>query len=73
MTAYFIVTNVEYDVPSQTDEVDSSSTIDYISGELGCWIDPEYTKLVQVGEEHSRVPSTGNLTSSILMNALDIC
>ena len=25
-------------------------------GELGCWIDPQVTKMVQAGLEHTRVP-----------------
>jgi hypothetical protein len=28
-------------------------------GELGCWVDPSVTRLIQTGLEHSRVPDVG--------------
>jgi peroxin-6 len=56
---YFTVTNVEYDVVSTPT---SSSGQDLYTGsavgELGCWIDPNLTRIVQTGVEHARVPDT---------------
>ena len=54
---YFAVTNIEHSVPSRLGEVASPDM--YVSatvGELGCWVDPAITRVVQTGIEHSRVP-----------------
>lgn len=54
---YFTVTNVEHDV--MTNGVVSSAQdiyIDSTMGELGCWVDPSVTHMVQTGVEHSRIP-----------------
>ena len=29
------------------------------AGELGCWIDPPVTRLIQTGVEHCRIPDVG--------------
>lgn len=52
---YFIVTNIEHDIlPHETTpDIYGGS----ITGELGCWIDPTVTRMVQTGVEHTRVPS----------------
>ncbi|KDQ12329.1 hypothetical protein BOTBODRAFT_34616 [Botryobasidium botryosum FD-172 SS1] len=54
---FFKITNLEYDV---VDTTDSHAPPDvYVAatmGELGCWIDPKVTKMVQAGVEHSRIP-----------------
>ncbi|KAF7311671.1 AAA domain-containing protein [Mycena kentingensis (nom. inval.)] len=50
---YFLVTNIEHDVVAVHD-----SYLDVTGGELGCWIDPKATRLVQSGLEHYRVPRT---------------
>ncbi|KAJ7582447.1 AAA-domain-containing protein [Mycena floridula] len=58
---YFCITNIDHDVlPSETIQSASFSFPDmYLgstAGELGCWIDPATTRIVQTGVEHSRVP-----------------
>ncbi|KAI8998975.1 AAA-domain-containing protein [Trametes punicea] len=57
---YFVVTNVEHSVPSRLGDIASPDM--YVSatvGELGCWVDPSATRMVQTGIEHSRVPDVG--------------
>ncbi|KAI0948498.1 hypothetical protein AcV7_009223 [Taiwanofungus camphoratus] len=56
---YFIVTNIEHNVLSN--HGDASSVDMYVGstvGELGCWVDPTITRIIQTGIEHSRVPDT---------------
>ncbi|KAF9466437.1 AAA-domain-containing protein [Collybia nuda] len=55
--AFFCITNVEHDVLKNDSSADVylGSTV----GELGCWVDPSITRLVQTGVEHSRVPDVG--------------
>ncbi|KAI0637344.1 AAA-domain-containing protein [Trametes polyzona] len=54
---YFLITNVEHNVPSRLGEVSSSDMyVGATVGELGCWVDPSATRMVQTGIEHSRVP-----------------
>jgi hypothetical protein len=54
---FFLVTNIDYDVVSTKDggslsDVYIGSTV----GEMGCWVDPRTTKMIQTGLEQSRVP-----------------
>ncbi|CDO74862.1 hypothetical protein BN946_scf185004.g12 [Trametes cinnabarina] len=54
---YFLVTNIEHSVPSGIGEVASPDMyVGATLGELGCWVDPSATRMVQTGIEHSRVP-----------------
>ncbi|KAI0373357.1 AAA-domain-containing protein [Pilatotrama ljubarskyi] len=54
---YFLVTNVEHSVPSRLGEMSSPDMyVGATVGELGCWVDPSATRMVQTGVEHSRVP-----------------
>lgn len=59
--AFFVVTNVEYDILANGDV---ASVPDMYTGamigELGCWMDPSTTRLVQAGVEHSRVPDVSD-------------
>ncbi|KAF5376523.1 hypothetical protein D9757_008308 [Collybiopsis confluens] len=62
---FFMITNIEYNVPptdSKNPAVDTyfGST----AGELGCWFDPESTRMVQAGVDHSFVPDVGTYLSS---------
>jgi peroxin-6 len=54
---FFKITNIEHDV---LDIAQTTSGPDaYFAatmGELGCWIDPKVTQMMQTGLEHSRVP-----------------
>lgn len=55
-TVYFQVTSLHYDIVRA-----NSSQIDFemqSSGELGCWIDPNLTKIVQSGTETIPTPVT---------------
>ncbi|KAJ6500326.1 AAA-domain-containing protein [Mycena sanguinolenta] len=57
---FFLVTNIEHDVMSGTDRISNrDSYLDSTMGELGCWIDPSVTRLIQTGVEHCRVPDVG--------------
>lgn len=62
---FFMITNVEYKVPpndSSNPTVDTyfGSTV----GELGCWFDPDSTRMVQAGVDHSFVPDVGGYFGS---------
>ncbi|KAJ6606664.1 AAA-domain-containing protein [Mycena vulgaris] len=57
---FFLITNIEHDVISGTGQISSRDPyLDSTMGELGCWIDPAVTRLVQTGVEHCRVPDVG--------------
>ncbi|KAI0350098.1 AAA-domain-containing protein [Trametes cingulata] len=57
---YFLVTNVEHSVPSHLGEMSSPDMyVGATVGELGCWVDPSATRMIQTGIEHSRVPDMG--------------
>ena len=56
---YFKITNIEYDVLDiDVSERQTASDAYFAAtmGELGCWVDPKITQMVQAGLEHSRVP-----------------
>ncbi len=54
---HFMVTSLEHDIVKSNG---SRSYLDsYVSatmGEMGCWIDPSVTRVIQAGVEHSFVP-----------------
>lgn len=57
---FFLITNVEHDVMPRTGEISNRDAyLDSTMGELGCWIDPAVTRLIQTGVEHSRIPDVG--------------
>ncbi|KAJ8469011.1 hypothetical protein ONZ51_g9275 [Trametes cubensis] len=61
---YFLVTNVEHSVPSRLGDVSSPDMyVGATVGELGCWVDPSATRMVQTGIEHSRVPDMARYLS----------
>ncbi|KAH9890705.1 AAA-domain-containing protein [Cubamyces lactineus] len=61
---YFLVTNVEHSVPSRLGDVSSPDLyVGATVGELGCWVDPSATRMVQTGIEHSRVPNMAQYLS----------
>ncbi|KAJ4488270.1 AAA-domain-containing protein [Lentinula aciculospora] len=68
---FFMVTNVEYNVPPGDS---SNPTVDTYfgstAGELGCWFDPDSTRMVQAGVEHSFVPDVGGYFGSDRKQAL---
>ncbi|EMD34491.1 hypothetical protein CERSUDRAFT_97749 [Gelatoporia subvermispora B] len=53
---YFIVTNIEHTIPSRLDDASPDMYVGSTVGELGCWVDPAVTRIVQTGVEHSKVP-----------------
>ncbi|KAF7359478.1 Peroxisomal biogenesis factor 6 [Mycena sanguinolenta] len=58
---FFLITNIEHDVMSGTEQISNrDSYLDSTMGELGCWIDPSVTRLIQSGVEHCRVPYVGS-------------
>ena len=71
---FFYITNVEYDVlktESNPDIYVSSTT-----GELGCWVDPAITRIIQTGVEHCWVPDVGTYLESgtiIFRDACEMC
>ncbi|KAJ7231442.1 P-loop containing nucleoside triphosphate hydrolase protein [Mycena haematopus] len=57
---FFLITNIEHDVMSGTEQISNRDPyLDSTMGELGCWIDPSVTRLIQTGVEHCRVPNIG--------------
>ncbi|KAJ7746664.1 P-loop containing nucleoside triphosphate hydrolase protein [Mycena metata] len=57
---FFVITNIEHDVMSGTEQISNhDSYLDSTLGELGCWIDPSITRLIQTGGEHCRIPDVG--------------
>ncbi|EIN07593.1 AAA-domain-containing protein [Punctularia strigosozonata HHB-11173 SS5] len=53
---YFVVTNIENDVPSGIQFESPDAYLGATVGEFGCWIDTSVTRMVQTGIEHVRVP-----------------
>ncbi|KAH9914715.1 AAA-domain-containing protein [Fomitopsis serialis] len=56
---YFTVTNIEHHVVSSNGDASMSASDVYLGsavGELGCWVDPSVTRMIQTGVEHARVP-----------------
>ncbi|RXW18100.1 hypothetical protein EST38_g7753 [Candolleomyces aberdarensis] len=57
---FFMITNVEYEILADNSGVDSQDMfLGSRMGELGCFVDPEVTRIVQAGLEHSRIPDVG--------------
>lgn len=54
---FFKVTNIEYDVISQSNADEQDAYTGSTLGELGCWVDTSITRMIQTGIEHSRVPN----------------
>lgn len=54
---FFTITNIEYDVIQNdaTTDVYVGSTL----GELGCWVDPSITRMIQTGIQHAWIPELG--------------
>ncbi|KAI0648219.1 AAA-domain-containing protein [Trametes meyenii] len=70
---YFLITNVEHSVPPRLGEMSSPDMyVGATVGELGCWVDPSITRMVQTGIEHSRVPDMGRYlgTASSLVGTI---
>ncbi|KAJ8515523.1 hypothetical protein ONZ45_g7081 [Pleurotus djamor] len=59
-TVYFMITNIEH--PTVTNGITETHDITYetAAGELGLWVDPNVTRIVQTGLEHVRIPNTGS-------------
>ncbi|KAG2020608.1 valosin-containing protein [Coprinopsis cinerea AmutBmut pab1-1] len=60
---YFMITNVEYDILDTSSPSHPSPQDLYLGGqmgELGCWVDPSVTRIMQTGIEHSRIPDPGS-------------
>ncbi|KAJ7684814.1 AAA-domain-containing protein [Mycena polygramma] len=54
---FFLITNIEHDVMTTNEQLSSNDPyLDSTMGEMGCWIDPSVTRLIQTGVEHCRVP-----------------
>ncbi|KAJ2917643.1 hypothetical protein MD484_g2754, partial [Candolleomyces efflorescens] len=57
---FFMITNVEYDILADNSGDNSQDVfLGSRMGELGCFVDPEVTRIVQAGLEHSRIPDVG--------------
>ncbi|KAF6764934.1 P-loop containing nucleoside triphosphate hydrolase protein [Ephemerocybe angulata] len=57
---FFMITNVEYEVLADNSGTNSQDVfLGSRMGELGCFVDPDVTRIVQAGLEHSRVPDVG--------------
>lgn len=55
--AHFRVTHLDYDIVPIDGDDDNDNHFAAVMGELGCWIDPESTRLAQGGLENSLVPN----------------
>lgn len=52
-----MITNIEHNIiPAQLDTSSVDTYVGCTVGELGCWVDPVVTRILQTGVEHSRVP-----------------
>ncbi|KAJ7435381.1 AAA-domain-containing protein [Mycena galericulata] len=57
---FFLITNIEHDVMPRTEQISKRDVyLDSTMGELGCWIDPGVTRIIQTGVEHCRIPDVG--------------
>ena len=73
---YFKVTKVECDPIPKTNywiqDVYEGSKLTL--GELGCWVDPDVTRILQMGTEHSRLPVMGSYVQlGMVLLAYGIC
>ncbi|EPS97368.1 hypothetical protein FOMPIDRAFT_79362 [Fomitopsis schrenkii] len=56
---FFVVTNIEHHVIASNGDAAMAASDVYLGaavGELGCWVDPSVTRMIQTGVEHARVP-----------------
>ncbi|KAE9389752.1 AAA-domain-containing protein [Gymnopus androsaceus JB14] len=54
---FFMITNVEYNLPPSDNKNSAVDTyFGSTAGELGCWFDPDSTRMVQAGMDHSFIP-----------------
>ncbi|KAJ7734916.1 AAA-domain-containing protein [Mycena maculata] len=57
---FFLITNIEHDVMPRAGQISNRDAyLDSTMGEMGCWIDPAVTRIIQTGVEHCRVPDVG--------------
>lgn len=54
---YFRITNIEHDV--MQNDTTTDVYVGSMLGELGCWVDPSVTRMVQTGVQHSWIPDLG--------------
>lgn len=54
---YFSITNIEHDI--MQNDASTDVYVGSMLGELGCWVDPAVTRMVQTGVQHSWVPDLG--------------
>jgi len=57
----FLVTNVEYDVLPAHQCATPDTYADASTGELGCWVDCQTTRILQAGTEQSGIPGCWNI------------
>jgi peroxin-6 len=55
----FRVTHVDHDIAHINGDAKPDSHFAALMGELGCWVDPEVTRLIQGGSENAIVPDVG--------------
>lgn len=75
---FFVITNIEHDVPAKLDDGRADMYLGATMGELGCWLDTAVTRVIQTGVEHARVPDVKayigagehSLTGNRRMNSL---
>jgi len=56
---HFRVTHVDHDIAHINGDANPDSHFAALMGELGCWMDPEVTRLIQGGLENAIVPDLG--------------
>ncbi|CAK5264057.1 unnamed protein product [Mycena citricolor] len=58
---FFVIASIEHDVKDGNPETNGNDVyVDSTRGELGFWLDPSVTRLIQAGVQHSAVPRIGN-------------
>ncbi|KIK59642.1 hypothetical protein GYMLUDRAFT_226408 [Collybiopsis luxurians FD-317 M1] len=57
---FFMISNIEYNVPPNDSKNPAVDTyFGSTAGELGCWFDPDSTRMIQAGLDHSFIPDVG--------------
>ncbi|KZT03423.1 AAA-domain-containing protein [Laetiporus sulphureus 93-53] len=60
---YFVVTNLEHNIVTNAEASSPDMYLGSTMGELGCWVDPTQTRMIQTGVEYSRVPDVSQYLS----------
>ncbi|KAI0043551.1 AAA-domain-containing protein [Auriscalpium vulgare] len=69
---YFVVTNVDCDPSTAAKNTATSDlSVGVAVGELGCWVDPAVTRMLQTGTEHTRIPDGTGYLGLVALSSQD--